>query len=101
MYFDVIRAYHRMLDLKEKYINIHVLGELVCDVVDNSIDCEGLPAARFLQKTRELLGRSTTTLGYPSRLRLNQPVLQAEWFRSIQARELCGICTPKWRPLSH
>ncbi|ENN73565.1 hypothetical protein YQE_09814, partial [Dendroctonus ponderosae] len=57
MYFDVIRAYHRMLDLKEKYINIHVLGELVCDVVDNSIDCEGLPAARFLQKTRELLGR--------------------------------------------
>lgn len=57
MYSDVIRSYHRLLDLKEKYLNVHVLGELVCDVIDDTIDCEGLPAARFLQKTRELLGR--------------------------------------------
>lgn len=57
MYTDVIRSYHRLLDLKEKYLNVHVLGELVCDVIDDTIDCEGLPAARFLQKTRELLGK--------------------------------------------
>ncbi|XP_050294803.1 tetratricopeptide repeat protein 27 [Anthonomus grandis grandis] len=57
MYSDVIRSYHRLLDLKEKYLNVNVLGELVCDVIDDTIDCEGLPAARFLQKTRELLGR--------------------------------------------
>ncbi|XP_066250051.1 tetratricopeptide repeat protein 27 [Euwallacea similis] len=57
MYADVIRSYHRLLDLKEKYLNVQVLGELVCDVSDDTIDCEGLPAARFLQKTRELLGR--------------------------------------------
>ncbi|KAL1517088.1 hypothetical protein ABEB36_000897 [Hypothenemus hampei] len=57
MYSDVIRAYHQLLDLKGKYLNVHVLGELVCDVSDDTIDSEGLPVARFLQKTRELLGR--------------------------------------------
>ncbi|CAG9761471.1 unnamed protein product [Ceutorhynchus assimilis] len=57
MYSDVIRAYHRLLDLKEKYLNVEVLLELVSDVTDDTIDCEGLPGARFLQKTRELLGR--------------------------------------------
>ncbi|KAF7272418.1 tetratricopeptide repeat protein 27 [Rhynchophorus ferrugineus] len=60
MYSDVIRSYHRLLDLKEKYLNTHVLAELVCDVIDDTIDSEGLPAARFLQKTRELLGRVVT-----------------------------------------
>ncbi|XP_030766023.1 tetratricopeptide repeat protein 27 isoform X2 [Sitophilus oryzae] len=60
MYSDVIRSYHRLLDLKEKFLNTHVLAELVCDVIDDTIDSEGLPAARFLQKTRELLGRVVT-----------------------------------------
>ena len=50
MYSDVIRAYHRLLDLKGKYLNVQVLGALICDVSDDTIDCEGLPAARCFKK---------------------------------------------------
>ncbi|XP_060535101.1 tetratricopeptide repeat protein 27 [Cylas formicarius] len=57
MYSDVIRAYHRLLDLKEKYLNVRVLVDLVYDMIDHTIDYEGLLASRFLPKTRELLGR--------------------------------------------
>ncbi|KAJ8958971.1 hypothetical protein NQ314_006335 [Rhamnusium bicolor] len=56
---DVIRAYHRLLDLKEKYLNIEVLNVLVYNVCNDINDCEGQPSQRFLQKTRELLGRVT------------------------------------------
>ncbi|XP_023018617.2 tetratricopeptide repeat protein 27 [Leptinotarsa decemlineata] len=54
---DVIRAYHRLLDLKGDYINVDVLNVLVYNVCNNVNDCEGQPSQRFLQKTRELLGR--------------------------------------------
>ncbi|CAH1155646.1 unnamed protein product [Phaedon cochleariae] len=56
---DVIRAYHMLLDLKEKYLNIEVLNVLVYNVCNDVNDVEGQPAQRFLQKTRELLGRVT------------------------------------------
>ncbi|CAG9862170.1 unnamed protein product [Phyllotreta striolata] len=60
---DVIRAYHRLLDLKEKYINVEVLNVLVYNVCNDLNDCEGQSCRRFLKKTRELLGRVTAV--YP------------------------------------
>lgn len=56
---DVIRAYHNLLDLKDKYLNMDVLNILVYNVCNDMNDCEGLPSKRFLQKTRELVGRVT------------------------------------------
>lgn len=56
---DVIKAYHRLLDLKEKYLNVEVLNVLVYNVCNDINDFEGQPAQRFLKKTRELLGRVT------------------------------------------
>ncbi|KAF2884216.1 hypothetical protein ILUMI_21951 [Ignelater luminosus] len=56
---DIIRAYHRILDLKEKHLDIEVLRILVYGVCNNANDFEGHPASRLLQKTRELLGRIT------------------------------------------
>ncbi|CAH1115390.1 unnamed protein product [Psylliodes chrysocephalus] len=61
---DVIRSYHSLLDLKEKYLNVEVLNVLVYNVCNDINDCEGQPSQRFLQKTRELLGRVTAI--YPS-----------------------------------
>ncbi|CAG9829167.1 unnamed protein product [Diabrotica balteata] len=61
---DVIRAYHRLLDLKEKYLNVEVLNVLVYHVCHDINDCEGLSSQRYLQKTRELLGRVTAL--YPN-----------------------------------
>lgn len=58
-YSDVLRAYHRLLDLKDKYLNLDVLGELVYGVCNNINDYEGRQCGHLLQKTRELLGRVT------------------------------------------
>jgi tetratricopeptide (TPR) repeat protein len=63
-YSDVIRAYHRVLDLKEKYLNMEVLTSLIYGVCNDSNDSEGNSSRKFLQKTRELMGRITTL--YPN-----------------------------------
>nr|CAH7741530.1 unnamed protein product [Callosobruchus chinensis] len=56
---DVLRAYHMLLDLKDNYLNIEALNILVYNVRNDLNDAEGHPSRRFLQKTRELLGRVT------------------------------------------
>lgn len=58
-YADVLKAYHRLLDLKGKYLNVEVLGELVFGVCNNMNEYEGKQSGQLLQKTRELLGRVT------------------------------------------
>lgn len=61
---DVIRAYHNLLDLKEKYLNIDILNILVYNVCNDMNDSEGQPCKKLLQKTRELIGRITAI--YPA-----------------------------------
>lgn len=56
---DILRAYHRLLDLKGKYLNIPPLAALVSAVCSNSNDLEGKQSGHLLQRTRELLGRVT------------------------------------------
>ncbi|XP_044269252.1 tetratricopeptide repeat protein 27 [Tribolium madens] len=56
-YSDIIRAYHRIIDLKEKYLNVEALNILVYSVCNDATDCEGNSARKLLQKIRELLGR--------------------------------------------
>ncbi|CAH1955958.1 unnamed protein product [Acanthoscelides obtectus] len=54
---DVLRAYHMLLDLKPNYSNVETLNILVYNVCNDLNDGEGQPSRRFLQKTRELIGR--------------------------------------------
>ncbi|XP_017780887.1 PREDICTED: tetratricopeptide repeat protein 27 [Nicrophorus vespilloides] len=55
-YSDVIRSYHKLLDLKGKYTNIDVLKVLVYGVCnENNAGDKAL-----MKKTRELLGRATS-----------------------------------------
>lgn len=63
-YSDLIRAYHRLIELKDKYLNTEMLESLVYGVAHNLTDCNGQSAANLTQKTRELLGRVTSL--YPA-----------------------------------
>lgn len=61
---DIIRAYHKLLNLKDKYLNTEVLGVLVYGVTNNSNDVEGRPAQELSQKACGLVGRLVTM--YPN-----------------------------------
>ncbi|KAF5269967.1 hypothetical protein FQR65_LT05766 [Abscondita terminalis] len=53
---DVANAYHRILDLKEKHLDLEVLQALVMYLVSTSEDVN----ASLLKRSRELFGRLTT-----------------------------------------
>ncbi|XP_046384414.1 tetratricopeptide repeat protein 27 [Ischnura elegans] len=57
---EVIRAYHRILDLKEKHVDTEVLEILVGAVVKNEPDNHGIPAGRLKEKSLALFGRLTS-----------------------------------------
>ncbi|KAK4877079.1 hypothetical protein RN001_009585 [Aquatica leii] len=53
---DVVNAYHRILDLKEKHLDLEVLQSLVLYLVSSSKESD----ASVMKRTRELLGRLTS-----------------------------------------
>ncbi|XP_028396101.1 tetratricopeptide repeat protein 27-like [Dendronephthya gigantea] len=57
---QVIQAFHRLMDLKEKYFDIEVLGILVQSVINGIEDNKSLSASRLKPKVKELLGRITS-----------------------------------------
>lgn len=57
---DVIRAYHRLIDLRERHLDVEVLSILVEALSKNHIDHAGNSIMRLEQKCLELLGRVTS-----------------------------------------
>ncbi|XP_046848936.1 tetratricopeptide repeat protein 27-like isoform X2 [Xenia sp. Carnegie-2017] len=57
---NVIEALHRLMDLKEKYLDIEILHILVNSVIDGKQDHKGFSASRLKGKVRELFGRITS-----------------------------------------
>lgn len=68
---DVVRAYHHILDIKERHLDLEVLFMLTKEVITGDSDAEEQQAGntkRMLTKTRELFGRLTSL--YPNESRL-------------------------------
>ncbi|XP_005106465.2 tetratricopeptide repeat protein 27-like [Aplysia californica] len=60
-YFDeVIRSYHRLMDLKDKWVDNEVLNILTRAVLENMPDARGQPSERLIGNLMELFGRITS-----------------------------------------
>jgi len=57
---DVLKAYHRLLDIKEKYVDIDVLKALSVSVEKNLKDPNGNSILKFRSKILQLFGRITS-----------------------------------------
>ncbi|KAK3700289.1 hypothetical protein RRG08_033566 [Elysia crispata] len=57
---DVIRSYHRLIDLKKKYVDAEILGILTRAVIEKIPDVNGRSAERLWGKLTELFGRVTS-----------------------------------------
>uniref|UniRef100_A0A0V0J599 Tetratricopeptide repeat protein 27 n=2 Tax=Schistocephalus solidus TaxID=70667 RepID=A0A0V0J599_SCHSO len=58
---DTIRAFHRLIDLRQKYLDPQILGILVRAVCEDTPDKEGCGASKYRKKLLELMGRATST----------------------------------------
>ncbi|XP_064602164.1 tetratricopeptide repeat protein 27-like isoform X2 [Liolophura sinensis] len=54
---EVIQAYHRLLDLKDKYMDVEVLKILCMAIAGNIPDAKGQPCGQLRPKALELFGR--------------------------------------------
>lgn len=104
---EVIRAYHRILDLKEKHIDIEVLEILGKAIIDNLPDCDGVPCERLIDKSLALLGRITAQVTnnwkvwrlYSQLTRaLKNPSVESEYraVQHLQKAHRCAIADSSW-----
>jgi hypothetical protein len=59
----VIQAYHRLIDLKEKYVDIDVLKALSTSVSRHLKDANNVSIFKYKEKILKLFGRITSLVG--------------------------------------
>ena len=60
MTIQVLRSYNRILDLKEKHVDVEVLKILVIAIAESKTDGTELPVKRFQTNIHKLFGRLTS-----------------------------------------
>lgn len=58
--FQVIRCYHRVLDLNEKHVDEEVLKILTNGIVNNLVTLKDCPIAKLRKQALALFGRLTS-----------------------------------------
>jgi len=59
---QVIRCYHRILDLKNNHLDLQILQILMNAIINNIDDADGNPTFRLLQNSLTLFGRITSNI---------------------------------------
>lgn len=104
---EVIQAYHRLMDLKEKWVDVEVLKILVRAVCEDMTDAKGQPASLLKEKLLELFGRITSkTTSDADVWRLyaqltdidsgDKPEKQEKVLQYLQKSHRCVMQDPKW-----
>lgn len=81
---DVMRSYHRLMDLKEKWVDNEVLNILTRAVLENLPDASGKPSERLLEKLLELFGRITSKVSSEGDVWMNYAKLSSSNIGSRQ-----------------
>ncbi|CAK9809055.1 Tetratricopeptide repeat protein 27 [Anthophora quadrimaculata] len=102
---EVIRCYHRILDLKNHHIDIEILNILTNAVLNNINDSDGNPAQKLLPKVLELFGRiSSITSNNSDIWRMygeltalkNTDIDNDKVVRYLQQAHRIAVSDPKW-----
>ncbi|CAK9806155.1 Tetratricopeptide repeat protein 27 [Anthophora plagiata] len=102
---EVIRCYHRILDLKNRHLDIEILNILTNAVLNNINDSDGNPAQKLLPKVLELFGRiSSITPNNSDIWRMygeltalkNTDIDNDKVVRYLQQAHRIAVSDPKW-----
>ncbi|XP_014205573.1 tetratricopeptide repeat protein 27 [Copidosoma floridanum] len=102
---EVIRCYHRILDVKGVHVDIQVLTILSKAIIDELKDSDGNSSRKFLQKTLELFGRLTSMTATDSdiwRLYAELTLLKKDKIdnekaaRYLQRAYQAAVANPRW-----
>ncbi|XP_050404245.1 tetratricopeptide repeat protein 27 isoform X1 [Patella vulgata] len=102
---DVILAYNRLMDIKDKWVDVEVLKVLVRCIEDDLDDKKGQPCKRLQPKVQELFGRITAkTTGNGDIWRLyarlillnNKPENIEKGLQYLQKSHRCVVQTSNW-----
>lgn len=61
-YSQIIRCYHRILELKAQHTDVQILKILTRAIIDDVKDADGNPTSKLLQKALELFGHLTAAV---------------------------------------
>ncbi|KAK3576768.1 hypothetical protein CHS0354_014583 [Potamilus streckersoni] len=104
---EVIQAYHRLIDLKDKWLDLEVLSILVLAITNNINDAQGNPSSRYRQKVQELFGRITAKVSNSgplwrlyaqlySPIAAEKPENQKKMLQYLQKSHRCVIQEANW-----
>jgi len=98
---QVIRSYHRLLDLRGKHTDVEVLKILTNAIINDLPDCDAKGSKRLLEKALTLMGRLTSVV-----CSVNKQKAASKVPKTTQSQEYSQSCQYagrfiSWLPLAH
>ncbi|KAJ8686374.1 hypothetical protein QAD02_022168 [Eretmocerus hayati] len=102
---EVIRCYHRILDLKGSHVDAEILSILSKAIIDELHDSDGNSSRKYLSKALELFGRITATLSTNSdvwrlyaelTLLKNNELDNQKAIQYLQRAYRAAVSNPRW-----